>query len=79
MKRTPLAILIEFIRHHTDEIYVEEALDALAAAAYEMPPSITPNELADHALNKLHHHFVTTGDDVGARFIIHIQDEDITA
>lgn len=77
MNRTPIAVLIEFMRAHSESSALDDALDALAAAAQAVHPAASP--IAEDALNRLHGHLVAMGDDLAANMIEQLEDEDVTA
>lgn len=76
MRRTDMAVLIEYIRAHSESSAIDDALDALAAAAHHLHPA--GEAVASRAVNSLHAHLIDTGDRIGADMLANLTFEDVT-
>ena len=89
MKRTDMGVLIAYIREHSESSAIDDALDALAAAARDLAPAgeaIAARDLAPageaiaaRAVNNLHIHLIESGDGIGASMLERLAFEDVTA
>ena len=77
MKRTDMGVLIAYIREHSESSAIDDALDALAAAARDLAPA--GEAIAARAVNNLHIHLIESGDGIGASMLERLAFEDVTA
>lgn len=77
MRRSDMGVLIAYIREHSESSAIDDALDALAAAAREMPTAGLA--IGARAVNNLHSHLIESGDAIGAGIIEALTFEDVTA